>query len=186
MNRTLIIVGIIVALLVVMAGGYVSIKNDLVQLRENTDAKFAQIDIQLQRRTDLIPNLISTVKGFAAHEKEVIQSVTDARAKLAGAQTVGQKAQANQDLSGALSRLLVVVENSPTLKSDTTFRQLMDELAGTENRIAVARKDYNDAVQRYNTRIITFPGSLVAGGQFLAKEYFRAAEGAQSVPQVKF
>jgi LemA protein len=186
MNRTLIIVGIIVALLVVMAGGYVSIKNDLVQLRENTDAKFAQIDIQLQRRTDLIPNLISTVKGFAAHEKEVIQSVTDARAKLAGAQTVGQKAQANQDLSGALSRLLVVVENYPTLKSDTTFRQLMDELAGTENRIAVARKDYNDAVQRYNTRIITFPGSLVAGGQFLAKEYFRAAEGAQSVPQVKF
>jgi LemA protein len=185
-NRTLIIVGIIVALLAVMAGGYISIKNELVQLRENTDAKFAQIDIQLQRRADLIPNLVSTVKGFAAQEKEVIQSVSDARAKLAGAQTVGQKAQANQDLNSALSRLLVVVENYPTLKSDATFRQLMDELAGTENRIAVARKDYNDAVQRYNTRISTFPGSVVAGGQFLPKEYFRAAEGAQSVPQVKF
>lgn len=186
MNRNLIIVGVIVALLVVAAGGYISIKNELVQMRENTNAKWAQVDNQLQRRTDLIPNLVATVKGFAAQEKEVIQSVADARSKLAGAQTVGQKAEANQELNGALSRLLVVVENYPTLKSDANFRQLMDELAGTENRIAVARKDYNDAVQAYNTRIVTFPGSLVAGAQFPPKEYFRAAEGAQNVPQVNF
>lgn len=186
MNRNLIIVGVIVALLVVMAGGYISVKNDLVLQRENTSAKFAQIDNQLQRRADLIPNLVSTVKGYAVHEQQVIQSVSDARAKLAGAQTVGQKAQADQELNGALSRLLVVVENYPNLKADASFRQLMDELAGTENRIAVARKDYNDSVQQYNTRISTFPGSLVAGAQFLPKEYFRAAEGAQTVPQVKF
>lgn len=186
MNRNLFVIGIVFALIVVLAGSYISIRNGLVQLRENTDAKFAQIDNQLQRRADLIPNLVTTVKGFAAQEKEVIQSVTDARAKLAGAQSVGQKAQANQEVNSALSRLLVVVENYPALKSDANFRQLMDELAGTENRIAVARKDYNDAVQGYNTKISTFPASFVAGSQFPAKEYFRAAEGAQTVPQVKF
>lgn len=186
MNRNLVIIGVIVALLAILAGSYISIRNDLVRLSENTDAKFAQIDNQLQRRADLIPNLVATVKGFAAQEKEVIQSVSDARAKLAGAQTVGQKAQANQEVNSALSRLLVVVENYPQLKSDATFRQLMDELAGTENRIAVARKDYNEAVQGYNTKIRTFPASLVAGAQFPQKEYFRAAEGAQNVPQVNF
>lgn len=186
MNRNLLVIGIVIALLVVMMGSYVSIRNELIQLRENTDAKFAQIDNQLQRRADLIPNLVTTVKGFAAQEKEIIQSVSDARAKLAGAQTVGQKAQANQEVNSALSRLLVVVENYPILKSDATFRQLMDELAGTENRIAVARKDYNDAVQGYNTKISTFPASFVAGAQFPPKEYFRAAEGAQTVPKVTF
>jgi LemA protein len=182
----MLVIGLVIVLLFVMVGSYISIRNELVRLSENTDAKFAQIDNQLQRRADLIPNLVNTVKGFAAQEKEVIQSVTDARAKLAGAQTVGQKAQANQEVNSALSRLLVVVENYPLLKSDATFRQLMDELAGTENRIAVARKDYNDAVQGYNTKIRTFPASFVAGAQFPPKEYFQATEGARSVPQVNF
>lgn len=186
MKRNILGIGLVVVLLVVMAGSYISIRNGLIQLSENTDAKFAQIDNQLQRRADLIPNLVATVKGFAAQEKEVIQSVSDARAKLAGAQTVGEKAQANQEVNSALARLLVVVENYPLLKSDTTFRQLMDELAGTENRIAVARKDYNDAVQAYNTRIKTFPTSLVAGAQFPSKDYFQAVEGVQKVPQVNF
>ena len=129
----------------------------MVSSRENVDSKWSQVDNQLQRRSDLIPNLVNTVKGYASHEKEVFQSVSDARAKMAGAKSVGDKLSANTELSGALSRLLAVAENYPQLKADQNFRQLQDELSGTENRIAVARKDYNDAVQNYNTKIKSLP-----------------------------
>lgn len=184
MKKGFIIIAVIVALLAVMGvSGY----NSLVALNENVNGKWSQIENQLQRRADLIPNLVNTVKGFAAQERQVMQAVTDARAKLAGAQGPAAKAAADAELSSALSRLLVVVENYPQLKSDANFRALMDELSGTENRIAVARKDYNDAVQAYNARIQTFPTVIYARlFGFGPKEYFRAQEGAAAVPQVQF
>lgn len=184
MNKALWIVIALVALLIV---GGISSYNSLVGMNENVNGKWSQIENQLQRRSDLIPNLVNTVKGYAAHEQTAIQSVADARAKLAGAQGPAAKAEANNELNGALSRLLVVVENYPNLKADKNFRALMDELSGTENRIAVARKDYNDAVQGYNTKIRSLPASLFAGMfGFSSKEYFKAEEGAKQVPQVKF
>jgi len=134
-----------------------------------------------------VPNLVETVRGAAAQERQVIQSVADARAKLAGAQGPAAKAEANAELSGALSRLLVVVENYPAIKTDQNFRQLSDELAGTENRLAVARRDYNDAVQVYNAKIQSFPSVIYAKMLgFGPKEYFKAEEGAKKAPQVKF
>jgi LemA protein len=184
MNKTWLIILALVAVLGFMGvSGY----NNLVALHENVNGKWSQVENQLQRRADLIPNLVATVKGYAAHEQKAIQEVADARAKLAGAQGPAQKAQANDQLSGALSRLLVVVENYPNLKADKNFRALQDELAGTENRLAVSRRDYNDAVQIYNTQIHTFPTSIYAGMLgFGPKEYFKAAAGAQQVPHVKF
>ncbi len=184
MNKSLWIVLAVVALLVVF--GFSSY-NSLVSMNENVNGKWSQIENMLQRRADLIPNLVNTVKGYAAHEQQAIQSVADARAKLAGAGGPAAKAQANGELNSALARLLVVVENYPNLKADKNFRALMDELSGTENRIAVARKDYNDAVQGYNTKIRSLPTSIFAGMMgFGPKEYFRAEEGAKQVPQVKF
>ncbi len=182
--KGLIIAGVIIAVLVVMGiSGY----NGLVSLNENVNSKWAQIENQLQRRADLIPNLVNTVKGYAAHEQQAIAAVADARAKLAGAGGPAAKAQANGELNSALSRLLVVAEAYPNLKADANFRALMDELSGTENRIAVARKDYNDVVQVYNTKIRSFPSSIFAGMLgFGAKEYFKAEEGAKQVPAVKF
>jgi LemA protein len=183
-NKSLWIVLAVVALLVVF--GFSSY-NSLVSMNENVNGKWSQIENMLQRRADLIPNLVNTVKGYAAHEQQAIQSVADARAKLAGAGGPAAKAQANGELNSALARLLVVVENYPNLKADKNFRALMDELSGTENRIAVARKDYNDAVQGYNTKIRSLPTSIFAGMMgFGPKEYFRAEEGAKQVPQVKF
>lgn len=179
-----IIAGVILAVLVVIGiSGY----NSLVGMSENVNGKWSQIENQLQRRADLIPNLVNTVKGYAAHEQQAIQAVADARAKLGGAQGPAAKAQANAELNTALSRLLVIAENYPNLKADKNFRALMDELSGTENRIAVARKDYNDAVQVYNTKIRSFPTSLYAGMMgFGPKEYFKAEEGAKQVPKVQF
>jgi LemA protein len=183
-NKT---VWIILAVVVLLLLGTVTSYNGLVNLNEGVNGKWSQIDNQLQRRSDLIPNLVNTVKGYAAHESAAIQSVADARAKLGGAQGPTAKAQANDEMSGALSRLLVVAEAYPNLKADQNFRQLMDELSGTENRIAVARKDYNDAVQIYNTKIHTVPDSLFAGMMgFMPKEYFRVDEGAKDVPKVQF
>lgn len=178
-------IAVIVVVLVVVMG--VSGYNSLVQINENVNGKWAQVDNQLQRRADLIPNLVSTVKGYAAHEQQAIQAVADARAKLGGAQGPAAKGQADAELGGALSRLLVISENYPNLKADQNFRSLMDELSGTENRIGVARKDYNDAVQGYNANIQSFPTVIYARMLgFGQKEYFKATEGAKEVPKVQF
>ncbi|SDD66255.1 LemA family protein [Sporomusa acidovorans] len=184
MNKT---VWIVLAVVAVIAVSVFSGYNNLVGMSENVNGKWSQIENQLQRRADLIPNLVNTVKGYAGHEQQTIQAVADARAKLGGAQGPAAKAQANSELSSALSRLLVISENYPNLKADKNFRALMDELAGTENRLAVARKDYNESVQGYNTSIRSLPASIIAGPMgFGPKEYFKADEGAKQVPQVKF
>jgi LemA protein len=180
-------IGIVVAVIVIFGLIFMSSYNSFVNLEEDVNQSHAQIDNQLQRRLDLIPNLVNTVKGYAAHEKEVIASISDARARLAGAKTPEEEATANDQLSGALSRLLVVVENYPNLKADQQFTQLMDELAGTENRIAVARKDYNEQVAEFNKKVKRFPGSIIAGiGGFDQKEYFKADPQAQQAPKVDF
>lgn len=175
---------VVVAFLLVFA---FSSYNGLVAAEENVNSKWSQVENQLQRRADLIPNLVETVKGYAAHEQEIFTEVTRAREKLISAGSVAEKAQADAELTSALSRLLAIVENYPTLKADANFRQLADELAGTENRIAVARMDYNNAVQRYNSRIRSFPTVIIARIMgFEKKEYFKAEEGAYEVPKVDF
>jgi LemA protein len=187
MKKGYMIIGIIVAAIVLLGVMLMSSYNNFVTLEENVDQSYAQIENQLQRRLDLIPNLVNTVKGYATHEKEVIASISDARARLAGANTVEEEATANAELTGALSRLLVVVENYPNLKADQQFTQLMDELSGTENRISVARKDYNDQVAVYNKKIKRFPGALIAGMTgFDEKEYFTADPKAAEAPEVDF
>ncbi|MEH7179552.1 LemA family protein [Neobacillus vireti] len=187
MKKGYIVIGIILAVIVFAGVMLASSYNNFVTLEENVDQSYAQIENQLQRRLDLIPNLVNTVKGYASHEKEVIASISDARARLAGANTVEEEATANAELSGALSRLLVVVENYPNLKADQQFTRLMDELAGTENRISVARKDYNDQVAVYNKKVKQFPGALIAGMTgFDEKEYFTADPKAAEAPEVDF
>lgn len=184
MKKTwLIIIGVIVLVGIWLVSGY----NGLVAMDEATNNQFSQVQTQLQRRNDLIPNLVSTVKGYAAHEEKSIQAVADARAKLGGAKTVDEMAQADGELSSALSRLLMVSENYPNLKADQNFRALQDELAGTENRIAVARKDYNSSVKEYNQAIRTFPKSIYAGIMgFTQKDYFQAEQNANTAPKVSF
>ncbi|NLJ41318.1 MAG: LemA family protein [Clostridiales bacterium] len=179
-----IVIGAIILILIFSAiGSY----NRLVNLNEDVNNKLSQIDNQLQLRNDLIPNLVATVKGFAAHEEEILKNVSDARAKLAGATSPGQMAEGDAELTGALSRLLVVVENYPDLKADANFRQLSDNLAGTENRISVARRDYNESATQYNTAIRRFPTNIMAGiFGFEKVEYFQAQEGAEEVPKVDF
>ncbi|MFJ7915460.1 MULTISPECIES: LemA family protein [Lysinibacillus] len=180
-------VGIIVIILVVLALLFIPKYNSLVTAEESVDSKWAQVENQLQRRYDLIPNLVESVKGYANHEKEVIASITEARAQMGSAQSPKEQAVANDALNGALSRLLVVVENYPNLKADANFRQLMDELAGTENRLAVAREDYNNEVQTFNKTVKRFPGNLIAGMfGFEQKEYFKAAAGAEKAPSIDF
>jgi len=178
---------IVLAVLLVLIFSGVGSYNNLVSMNEKVDSNWSQVENQLQRRADLIPNLVSTVKGFAAQEKSILNTIAESRSKLIGAQGVAEKAAANDQLNSALSRLLVVVENYPNLKSDANFRQLMDELAGTENRLSVARKDYNDSVQVYNAKIKTFPNVIWAGMMgFEPRDYFKAAESANEVPKVTF
>ena len=187
MSKSTIILIAVVGVIGLFAMSMVGMYNGLVTDNEKVNGKWSQVENNLQRRADLIPNLVNSVKGFAAQEKAVIDSVTNARAKLASSQTPATKAEANGELSGALSRLLMVVENYPQIKSDKLFKQVMDELAGTENRLAVARKDYNDAVQPFNAKIKSFPTSLMAGfGGFTAREYFKVEESAKAVPKVQF
>ena len=184
MKKSTIIILAIVAIVIIMI---ISSYNGIVAKSEEVDNKFSAIDTQLQRRADLIPNLVNTVKGYASHEQEVINSVTEARAKLAGANTVSEKAEADGELTNALNRLMVVVENYPDLKSSQNFIQLSDELAGTENRIATARRDYNEAVKAYNLKIKKFPTNIMAGMFGYEKaEYFEASEQSQEVPNVSF
>lgn len=187
MKKSTIAIIVVVVILVAIIAGLVSSYNGVVSLSEEVDNKFATIDTMLQRRADLIPNLVNTVKGYTNQEQAVIDSVTDARAKLAGANSVEEKANADQELNTALTNLLVVVENYPDLKSSQNFINLSDELAGTENRIATARKDYNDAVREYNTKIKRFPTNVVSGMfGYGEKEYFQASEGSEEVPTVDF
>lgn len=187
MKKLLIPFIIIVVIIAVIAGIFMTSYNGFVDKEENVNNAYAQVENQLQRRMDLIPNLVNTVKGFASHEQEVLGNIADARSKLAGAGTPEEQATANDELSGALSRLLVVVENYPDLKADANFRQLMDELAGTENRLSVARQDYNTVVSDYNKKVKRMPGSIVASMfGFDEKEYFQAAEGAEEAPVVDF
>ena len=186
-KKSLFIIGGILLVVVILIGSLISKYNSLVTLDEEVTNKYATIDVQLQRRADLIPNLISTVKGYMAHEQEVIDSITEARANLKSASGVKETAEANEQLTTALNNLLVVVENYPTLKADTQFTALQDELAGTENRISVARKDYNDAVKQFNSTIKKFPNNLFANMLgFEVKEYFEASENANEVPNVSF
>lgn len=187
MKKLLGPIGIIVIILVVIALLFIPKYNSLVTAEENVDSKWAQVENQLQRRYDLIPNLVESVKGYANHEQEVIANITEARAQMGTASSPEEQAVANDALTGALSRLLVVVENYPNLKADANFRQLMDELAGTENRLAVAREDYNNEVQQFNKHVKRFPGNLMAGMfGFEQKEYFKAAAGADKAPSIDF
>ena len=173
------------AVVLLLAGWIFGSYNGVVTANENVNGKWSQVETQLQRRSDLIPNLVNTVKGYSAHESQVFTDVANARARLAGAQNVTEAAQANGELSGALSRLLAISENYPQLKANTNFIQ--HELAGTENRLAVARKDYNDAAQAYNAKIKSFPTVLVARMMgFQERSYFKADPQAQKAPQVKF
>jgi len=180
-----VIVGLIV---VVCFGAYVSTKNTLVQKNEAVKSAWSQVDVVLQRRADLIPNLVETVKGYAKQEQTVFGDIAKARSALLSAGTPQQKIAANGQLDGALGRLLLVVENYPQLKSNENFMRLQDELAGTENRIAVERKRYNDTLQDYNTYVQQFPNSLFAGwAGFKANDaYFQASEGSRVAPKVNF
>ena len=181
------IIGVVVLVAVVVGGTFVSKWNQLVTMDTDIKAKWAQVENQLQRRGDLIPNLVETVKGFAAQEKSILESIANARAKMAGAGSVQDRIAASNELSSALARLLVVVENYPNLKSDATFIRLMDELAGTENRLSVERKRYNDSVQVYNVAVRQFPGNLIASILgFKEQPFFEAAPAARQAPQVKF
>lgn len=187
MKKLLGPIGIIVIILVVIALLFIPKYNSLVTAEENVDSKWGQVENQLQRRYDLIPNLVESVKGYANHEQEVIANITEARAQMGSASSPEEQAVANDALTGALSRLLVVVENYPNLKADANFRQLMDELAGTENRLAVAREDYNNEVQQFNKHVKRFPGNLMAGMfGFEQKEYFKATAGADKAPSIDF
>lgn len=183
---------IVLLVLGLFAAGFmmkmVGVRNELVTQREAITGAWSQVDVVLQRRADLIPNLVETVKGFAKQEEKVISSVTEARAALLSARSPQERIQANQQLDGALGRLLVVVENYPNLKSNENFLRLQDELAGTENRIAVERRKYNETVQRYNTNIELFPNNIAASlfGFSRNDAYFKTDPGARAVPAVKF
>lgn len=189
MNKKKIIIAVVAVLAVVgifagiIAGSY----NGLVSKQENVENTKAQIQTVLQRRADLIPNLVNTVKGYAAHEEKVYTELAEARAKLGSAKTTNELAEANSQLESSLSRLLLVVENYPELKADKNFINLQDELSRSENRISVARKDYNDAVTEYNKTIKKFPTVIVAKMfGFDAFEYFEASSESQKAPDVNF
>ena len=183
----LICLAIVILLVVGVVKMFGGTYNNMVKKSEDVASSESNIDTMLQRRADLIPNLVNTVKGFTNHETEIIDSITNARAKLIGAQSLGEKSEANEELTSALNALAVVVENYPELKSSENYIQLSDELAGTENRIAVARRDYNEAVKDYNSSIKQFPTNILAGMfGFEEKEYFEASEESKEVPVVDF
>ena len=186
----LITLGVILVLVVGLVGSFIGTYNRLQMLDETVNSQWAQVENQLQRRSDLIPNLVNTVKGYASHEKSIFIGVADARAQLSGAIKKGDLKsinKANADFNSSLSRLLAIAENYPQLKADQNFIALQDEIAGTENRLAVARKDYNDSVKEINAIIRTFPTNLIAGiASVKSREYFQVEEGKTAVPDVKF
>ncbi len=178
---------VVLAVILVIAVVLVLLYNNLVRLRNRVDNAWAQVEVQLKRRWDLIPNLIETVKGYAAHERETFEAVTAARTRAQQAGTPAETAQAEGILGAALGRLFALAEAYPELQADENFRQLQTELGETENRIAVARQVYNDTVLTYNNAIQTFPGVLVAGPfNFTKREFFETDEAERSVPQVDF
>ncbi len=186
-------VGIIILIIVVIVafwvgGIFVSHRNEMVRKRETVNAAWAQVDVVLQRRADLIPNLVQTVKGFATHEEKVFGDIAAARAAMIGAKTPQDKIAANGQLDSALGRLMVVVENYPQLRSNENFLRLQDELAGTENRIAIERRRYNETVQDYNTYISLFPNNIVASLSGFTRNdaYFKTDEGSRQAPKVDF
>ena len=183
-----IIVLVLVGLIAVVVIGYVVIYNSLARLVVAVDAAWAQVQVQLKRRSDLIGNLVETVKGYASHERETLQAVTDARAAVSSASGPAQAAGASNMLTQALGRLFAVAEAYPDLKASAGFTQLQTELAGTEDRIAYARQYYNQSVASLNTRRVTFPGNVVAGNRprFAAREFFEAPEADTQAPQVSF
>jgi LemA protein len=188
MKIALIVLAVLLIIALMLGSSFIGRRNQMVVKREAVNAAWAQVDVVLQRRADLIPNLVETVKGFAAQEQTVFGDIAKARSALLGAHSPAEKIAANGQLDSALGRLLVVVENYPQLKSNENFLRLQDELAGTENRIAVERRRYNETVQDYNTFIALFPNSLVAsmGGFARNDAYFKTEEGARQVPKVSF
>ena len=187
MNKTLRIIAIVAVIFLVITipiiGGY----NKIVSLEQKVKVTEGNIDTQLQRRSDLIPNLVETVKGYASQEKEIFVKIAEARSKLGEAKTVTDKAQADSELGSAVSKLLVVVEKYPDLKSSENFRDLTVALEGTENRIGTARQDYNANVSNYNSAIKKFPNSIIAGVfRFDEKTYYKASESAKELPKVDF
>ena len=179
----IIVIGVVVLLLLVLAGLY----NRLVVLRNRIDNAWSQIDVQLKRRYDLIPNLIETVKGYAAHERELFENVTKARANAISAGNVGDQAKAENMLTGALRSLFAVAENYPDLKANQNFLMLQEELSGTESKIAFSRQFYNDTVMSFNTSIQTFPSSMVASAfGFTQRDYFEIEEGSREPVKVDF
>jgi LemA protein len=188
MGKAIIAVIVIVVLLLLVFGQYVGVRNTLVQKNEAVKAAWSQVDVVLQRRADLIPNLVETVKGYARQEQVVFGQIAAARSALLSARTPADKIAANTQLDGALGRLLAVVENYPQLRSNENFLRLQDELAGTENRIAVERKRYNDTLQDYNTYLQQFPHNIFArwAGFNPNPAYFAASEASRQVPKVDF
>jgi len=190
-NVIFIVIAIFLAMNFLIVGGgilwYINTRNDIVRLDETINLAEAEINNQLQRRSDLIPNLVNTVRGYAAHEHQVFADIADARARLAGATTMEERSASSGEMESALSRLLVVVENYPALQANRNFIALQDELAGTENRLAVARRRYNESVGTFNVRIRAFPGSIVAGQMgFDRRAFFEISDEAREAPVVVF
>jgi len=188
MKAALIVLAILLIIALILGGSFVSRRNQMAVKREAVNAAWSQVDVVLQRRADLIPNLVETVKGFAVQEQTVFGEIAKARSALLSASTPADKIAANGRLDSALGRLLVVVENYPQLRSNENFLRLQDELAGTENRIAVERRRYNETVQDYNTFLSLFPNSLVASMSGFTRNdaYFKTEEGARQAPKVNF
>jgi LemA protein len=188
MSKFAIVFITVVVILLLCVGKYISVKNTLVQKNEAVKSTWSQVDVVLQRRADLIPNLVETVKGFAKQEQTVFGEIAQARSQLLSANGPADKIAANQRLDGALGRLLAIAENYPQLRSNENFLRLQDELAGTENRISVERKRYNDTLQDYNTYVQQFPASLFAAGMGFKPNtaYFQASEQSRGVPKVNF
>ncbi len=186
-TKTLIILGVILLGIIIFISSCIGIYNNMIRMQKDIENAWAQVENQLQRRYDLIGNLVNTVKGYAKHEKEIFLKIAEARSKLAGAGNYRDKVKAANQMESALARLLVIVENYPLLKADANFRALMDELAGTENRIAVERKRYNDRVTEYNKYIKIFPNSIIANMyNFKEAELYKIPEIAKSAPKVEF
>jgi LemA protein len=188
MKIALVILAILLVIGLMLGSSFVGRRNQMATKREAVNSAWSQVDVVLQRRADLIPNLVETVKGFAAQEVTVFGDIAKARSALLSAGTPSDKIAANQRLDSALGRLLVVVENYPQLRSNENFLRLQDELAGTENRIAVERRRYNETLQDYNTYLSLFPNNIVAGMSGFARNdaYFKADEGSRQAPKVNF